>query len=165
MCKVHLTKLSTKYEKNFISKFVSFFAGVVDIADKHSFANISGNFWKNSKWSYWDTQGPGGHWFMKKIWCRKSRVRLPLSTLASFKNWPVNLGHVDLQICTLLFQLSLSIHLDTSMGLVSWLLSHIATENVFAFLTSSVTYSWPSVSRTDTDGKMPMLDWRSLLKA
>jgi hypothetical protein len=21
---------------------------------------------------------PGGHWFMKKIWCHKSRVRLPL---------------------------------------------------------------------------------------
>ncbi len=32
--------------KNFISKFVSFFAGVVDTADKHSFANISTNFRK-----------------------------------------------------------------------------------------------------------------------
>ncbi len=31
------------------------------------------------KWSKWDTQGPGGHWFMKKIWCRKSRVRLLLT--------------------------------------------------------------------------------------
>jgi hypothetical protein len=31
---------------NFISKFFSFFAGVVDTADKHSFANISANFRK-----------------------------------------------------------------------------------------------------------------------
>ncbi len=23
---------------------------------------------------------PGGHWFLKKTWSRKSRVRLPLST-------------------------------------------------------------------------------------
>ncbi len=68
-------------KKNFISKFFSFFPGVVDIADKCSFANISTNFRKNLKWSYWDTQGPGGHWFMKKIWCRKSRVRLPLKTM------------------------------------------------------------------------------------
>ncbi len=30
----------------------------------------SANFWKNSKWSYWDTQGPGGYWFMKKTWSR-----------------------------------------------------------------------------------------------
>ncbi len=43
---MHLTKLSTKYEKKFISKFLSFFAGVVDTADKHSFANISANFLK-----------------------------------------------------------------------------------------------------------------------
>jgi hypothetical protein len=26
-----------------------------------------------------NTQGPGGHWFMKKTWSRKSRVRLPLN--------------------------------------------------------------------------------------
>jgi hypothetical protein len=38
-------------EKNFISKFFSFFAGVIDTADKHSFENISANFQKNSKWS------------------------------------------------------------------------------------------------------------------
>jgi hypothetical protein len=31
-------------KKKFISKFLSFFAGVVDTADKHSFANISANF-------------------------------------------------------------------------------------------------------------------------
>jgi hypothetical protein len=59
---MHYTKLSTKYEeKKIISKFFPFFAGVVDTANKHSFANISANFRKNSKWSLWDTQGPGEH--------------------------------------------------------------------------------------------------------
>jgi hypothetical protein len=67
--------------KNFISKFLYFFAGVVDTADKYSLAIISANFWKNSKRSQWDTQRLGGHWFMKKTWSRKSRVRLPLKIL------------------------------------------------------------------------------------
>ncbi len=40
---------------------------------------ICANFWKNSKRSKCETQGPGGHWFMKKTWSRKSRVRLPLT--------------------------------------------------------------------------------------
>jgi hypothetical protein len=45
---VNGTKLSSQQNilKNFISKFFSFFAGVVDTADKHSFANISANFRK-----------------------------------------------------------------------------------------------------------------------
>ncbi len=43
---MHLTKLLTKYFKNVISKFLSFFAGVVDTADKRSFAIISANFSK-----------------------------------------------------------------------------------------------------------------------
>ncbi len=51
-----------------------FIAGVVDTADKHSFANISANFRKKSKWSYWITQGPRGLWFMKKNWDRKSQM-------------------------------------------------------------------------------------------
>ncbi len=42
-------------------KCFSFFASVVDTADKHSFANISANFRKNLKSSDWDTQWPGGH--------------------------------------------------------------------------------------------------------
>ncbi len=37
------------------------------------------NFRKNSKWLQWNTWRPGGHWFMKKTWSRKSRVRLPLT--------------------------------------------------------------------------------------
>ncbi len=70
-----------KIKKNYTSKFFPFIAGVVDTGDKHSFAIISANFRKNSKWSQWDTQRPGGHWFMKKTWSRKSRVRLPLTML------------------------------------------------------------------------------------
>ncbi len=53
--------LLTKYESYFISNFLPFFAGVVFTADYHSFANISGNIRKKAKWSYWDTQGHGGH--------------------------------------------------------------------------------------------------------
>jgi hypothetical protein len=40
---------------------IKFFPGVVDTADKHSFANISMNFRKNLKQSQWHTQGPGVH--------------------------------------------------------------------------------------------------------
>ncbi len=53
-------------------------AGVVDTGEKHSFGNISANFWKNSKRLQWNTWGPRGQWFMKKTWSRKSRVRFPL---------------------------------------------------------------------------------------
>ncbi len=58
-----------------------FIAGVNDTGDKYSFANISANFWKNSKRPHWNTWGPGEHWFMKKTWSRKSRVRLPLKAI------------------------------------------------------------------------------------
>jgi hypothetical protein len=50
-----------KIKKNYTSKFFSFIAGVVDTGDKHLFAIIPANFRKNSKWSKWYTQGPGGH--------------------------------------------------------------------------------------------------------
>ena len=46
-------------KNNFISKFLSFFAGVVDTADKHSFANISANFRKNSNGPNEILRGPG----------------------------------------------------------------------------------------------------------
>jgi hypothetical protein len=36
------------------------------------------NFHKNLKWLPRYTQVPWGNWFMKKTWCRKSCVRLPL---------------------------------------------------------------------------------------
>ncbi len=50
-CKVRPTKLLTKYGKNYTSKFFSFNASVFDTVDKHSFVNISANFWKKLKWS------------------------------------------------------------------------------------------------------------------
>jgi hypothetical protein len=49
MCKVHSTKLLTKYEKKFVSKFVSF-NQCVDTADK-TFIREYLHFAKNSKWS------------------------------------------------------------------------------------------------------------------
>jgi hypothetical protein len=45
-------------KKNFISKFFSFFASVVDTADKHSFANISANFVINNLGRYPDSPNP-----------------------------------------------------------------------------------------------------------
>ncbi len=44
-------KFKTKYTKSSFSKFFSFIAGVVDNADKYSFANISETLRKNAKWS------------------------------------------------------------------------------------------------------------------
>ncbi len=55
-----------------------FNADAVDTGDKYSFANFYANFRKYSKQPQLNTWGPGGHWFMKKTWSRKSRVRLPL---------------------------------------------------------------------------------------
>ncbi len=43
-----------------------FAAGVVDTGNAPLLANISENFWKNSKWPYCYFQGLGGRWFMKK---------------------------------------------------------------------------------------------------
>ncbi len=70
-----------------------FFAGVNNTAEqfiKYSFANISANFRKNLKRPQWNTWGPGGHWFMKKTWSRKSRVRLPL--MQNFTLMPIILN-------------------------------------------------------------------------
>ncbi len=72
-----------------IESVLQLIAGVVDTGDKHSFENIFANFRKNSKRPQGSTQGPRGHWFMKKTWSRKSRVRLPLwawGTLIHEKN-------------------------------------------------------------------------------
>ncbi len=53
--------------KNFISKFFSFFAGVVDTADKHSFANISANFRKKFGMVLMGYSGARGKLIYKKI--------------------------------------------------------------------------------------------------
>jgi hypothetical protein len=56
--KIHWRSLKIRDKK--------FIAGGNDTCDKHSFANISTNFRKNSKRPQWNTWGPGGHRFMKK---------------------------------------------------------------------------------------------------
>ncbi len=53
-------------------------ATVVDNCDKHWITNISANFLQNLKRPQWKIEGTRGNCFMKKTWCRKSRVRLPL---------------------------------------------------------------------------------------
>ncbi len=86
-------------KKKFIWKFFSFFGGVVDTPDKHSFANISAN----SKWSQWDTQGPRGHWFTKK----NPQVENIMS--APFKNiltpWALKSIYYSLIHCHLIYAL------------------------------------------------------------
>ncbi len=63
-------------KKKIIPQFFSFFAGVVDTADKHSFVIIFAIFRKNSKRSQWDTQRPGGH---------KKNLKLKISCQTPFK--------------------------------------------------------------------------------
>jgi len=58
-----------------ISNFVSFFAGVVDTADKHSFANISANFRKKFEMVLMGSSGARGtliyeKYLMSKISCQ-----------------------------------------------------------------------------------------------
>ncbi len=53
-------------KKKFISKFFSIFAGVVDTADKHSFANISANFEKIWNGPNGILRGPGDTDLWKK---------------------------------------------------------------------------------------------------
>ncbi len=65
-----------------------FIAGVVDTADKKFIRDYLGEFLKKVG-KKWNTQGPGWHWFMRKNWSRKSRVRLPLTSLggAAMLRW------------------------------------------------------------------------------
>ncbi len=65
-------------KKKFISKFFSFFAGVVDTADKHSFANISANFRKKYEMVLMGYSGARGTLIYEKNLMLKIRVRLPL---------------------------------------------------------------------------------------
>ncbi len=64
-----------------------FISGVNDTGDigeifeKHSFVNILANFRKNLKRPPWNTQGLGGHWFMKKTWSWKSPVKTPFKLI------------------------------------------------------------------------------------
>jgi hypothetical protein len=56
-----------------------FATGVADIGGQPWAANISANFRKNSERPYWNTQGLGGNWFMKKT-RSKNLVTLSLKT-------------------------------------------------------------------------------------
>ncbi len=48
-----------KFSVGVIDTAEQLIAGVVDTGDQHSFAIISANFRKNSKWPQWYTWGPG----------------------------------------------------------------------------------------------------------
>jgi hypothetical protein len=64
-------------KKNFISKF-SLFSPVSLTLLINIHSRISQRIFEK----IWNgPNGPGGRWFMKKIWCRKSCVILPLSVL------------------------------------------------------------------------------------
>ncbi len=63
---VMCTQLSSEQNKNYTSKFFSFIAGVVDTADKHSFAIISANFQKIWNGPNGILRGPGDTDFWKK---------------------------------------------------------------------------------------------------
>jgi hypothetical protein len=62
---------------------------------RYSFANISANFRKNSKRPQWNTWGPGGHWFMKKTWSRKSKI----SCQTPFKGKPSQIKFTAMNYC------------------------------------------------------------------
>ncbi len=76
---------------------------------------MSANFWKNFKWSYWDTQGPEGNWFMKKTWSWKSRVRLPLKKIVR-KKLSLTWGWAEVlsMACSNIEQVGLTRALNTS---------------------------------------------------
>ncbi len=74
--------------QSFTSKFFSFIPSVVDTADKYSFAIISVNFCKNLKRSQWDTQGPGGHCFMKKNLKSNLKRQTPFKRICL--TWSIN---------------------------------------------------------------------------
>ncbi len=61
-----------------------FATGVIDTGGAPWLANISMNFWKTSKQSYWDTLGLGGNWFMKKTGSKKSCDTVPLRIFYDF---------------------------------------------------------------------------------
>jgi hypothetical protein len=44
-------------KKLLVSTFFPFVAGIVDTGDQLLLSNISTNFFNNSKWPRWDTQG------------------------------------------------------------------------------------------------------------
>jgi hypothetical protein len=70
--------------KNFISKFFSFFAGVVDTADKHSFANISANFRQKFEMILMGYSGARGTLIYKKNLMSKISCQTPFKIVYFF---------------------------------------------------------------------------------
>ena len=68
-------------KKNFISKFFSFFASVVDTADKHSFANISANFRKKFEMFLMGYSGPPGTLIYEKNLQAKISCQTPFNIM------------------------------------------------------------------------------------
>ncbi len=64
-------------KKNFISKFFSFFAGVVDTTDKHSFVNISANFRKKFEMVLMEYSGARGTLIYEKNLMSKISCQTP----------------------------------------------------------------------------------------
>ncbi len=69
-----------------------FVTGVVYTSGAPWLANISANFWKNSKRSKWKYLELGGNWFMKKTRSKKSRDTVPLKAISFSVDSPF-LGH------------------------------------------------------------------------
>ncbi len=64
-----------------------FFAGVIGTSDKHSFVNISANFWKHSKRPQWNTWGAWGTLIHEKnlkskISCQTPYKKINIKVLA-----------------------------------------------------------------------------------
>jgi hypothetical protein len=83
-----------------------FATGVVDTGGAPWLANISANFWKNSKRSNWNTLGMGGNWFMKETRSKKSRDTVPLKALTNEKRG--GLKEASFDRCFKLFMLKFS---------------------------------------------------------
>jgi hypothetical protein len=65
-------------KKKLISKLFSFFAGVVDTADKHSFANISSNFCKKFEMVLMGYSGARGKLIYEEKLMSKISCQTPL---------------------------------------------------------------------------------------
>ncbi len=61
------------------------------------FSNTSANFRNNSKRPQWNTQGPGGHWFMKKNLKEKISCQPPFNPLphGGRTYWPITSLHAN----------------------------------------------------------------------
>jgi hypothetical protein len=74
-----LVKLVAKFAASVADTGGRFATSVVDTCGAPLLVNISANFQKNLKRSYWDTLGLGGNWFKKKTRSKKSRDTVPLT--------------------------------------------------------------------------------------